>query len=521
MPEHLRALVVILFLATAVFAVAKAPACALASTSGDFERRRNLWFGIVLAAFLAQDFWIYIILASALLLSALPREPNKLAMFYFLLFAVPALPGEVTGLGLINYFFVIDYVRLLTLAVLLPAFLYLRRQPDTERFGHFLADKLVAGYIILQFVLMLPATTFTNALRFGAFYGFIDIFLPYYVASRAVRDLQGFRDALMAFVVAALVLSAISAFEFGKHWLLFKSLEDVLGALQWGYGNYLRREGSLRAVATSGQPIVLGCIITVATGFYLYLRKLVPSPRPWALGLVLLMAGLIASVSRGPWVGAAAMLVIFVALGPSPVRGLKRLALLGALVLAVLLMSPAGQGIIDLMPFVGEVEAENVKYREDFTKASIQTIIENPFFGSSEFATARALQELTGPATGYTYLDLLNAFLTVAMGSGLIGLALFAGLFITVGAGIFKRMRRLADKNDEVHLLGRALLAAMLGIVVIMNTVSFILLISTLYWSLAGLGVAYVRMLATVRAPSKAPERAGRTRFPSASLRNR
>ena len=48
MAEHLRALSVILVLATLVYAFAKAPACATASTAADFDRRRNLWFGITL-----------------------------------------------------------------------------------------------------------------------------------------------------------------------------------------------------------------------------------------------------------------------------------------------------------------------------------------------------------------------------------------------------------------------------------------------------------------------------------------
>src|ERR1700675_905574 len=99
MPEHLKALIVILVLATVIFAFAKAPACALASTTGDFERRRNLWFGLTLAAFLAHNFWIYIIVAAALLLFALPREPNKLAMNFFLLSVVPAVSGAIRGLA--------------------------------------------------------------------------------------------------------------------------------------------------------------------------------------------------------------------------------------------------------------------------------------------------------------------------------------------------------------------------------------------------------------------------------------
>lgn len=498
MPEHLKALIVILVLATAVFVFAKAPACALASTPGDFERRRNLWFAITLVAFLAHNFWIFVIVTAVLLLLALPREPNRLAMFFFLLFAAPAFPAQVPGLGVINHFFQIDYVRLLTLSVLLPAFLHLRKQPDRERFGRLVPDKFIAGYLILQFVLMLldGTNSFTNVLRWGVFYPFTSIFLPYYVASRSLKKLHEFRDALMAFAVAALVLSAIGAFEFAKHWLLYYELGNVLG-VPWGYGDYLSRGTSLRAVATAGQPIVLGYVTAVAAGLYLYLRKLVPDPRPWHFGLILLVSGLIAAVSRGPWVGAVAILLVFIATGPSPVSGFAKLGLLGAIVLPPLLISPAGDKIIDLLPFVGRVEAGNVEYRQRFIELSIGVILQNPFFGSNDFVDAPEMRELKPQGL----LDTLNVFVTVALGNGLVGLTLFAGFFIAVAVGIFKRMRSTADRNDEVQLLGRALFSTLAGIVVIMNTISPILLIPTIYWSVAGLGVAYAGMLAPAAAP--------------------
>src|SRR6267378_3435893 len=272
MPEHLRALVVILVLSSAVFALAKTPACAMACAAADFERRRNLWFGITLAAFLAYNFWIFIAVAAALLLFALPREPNKLAMFFLLLFAVPLIPGDIPALGLINFLFIMNYARLLALAVLLPVFLSLRRQPDVEPFGRLLPDKLLAAFLVLSFLLQLRVDSFTNALRHGGFYAFVDIFLPYYVASRSLKDLQGFRDALMAFAAAALVLSAIGAFEFGKGWLLYVPLEDALDT-RWGLGNYLGRGQALRALGSTGQPIALGYTMAVAAGLFLLLRK--------------------------------------------------------------------------------------------------------------------------------------------------------------------------------------------------------------------------------------------------------
>ena len=518
MPEHLRALVVILVLATAVFVFAKAPACALASTRGDFERRRNLWFGITLVAFLAHDFWIYIIVTAVLLLFTLPREPNKLAMFFFLLFAVPAISAEITGLGIIAHFFTIDYIRLLALTVLLPAFLSLRTQPDVERFGRTLPDKLIAGYIVLNFLLMLTASTFTNTLRSGVFYPFMDVFLPYYVASRSLKNLQGFRDALMGFAVAALVLSAIAAFEFARHWLLYSSLDDVLG-VQWGYGNYLERgQGSLRALGSVGQPIPLGYVMAVAAGFFLYLRKSVPNTIAWGLGLLLLIVGLIASVSRGPWVGAAAMLLVFIATSPFAGRRLVQLGLLGILIFPVLLVTPAGEKIIDYLPFVGTVEAENVTYRQRLLENSIQVILQNPFFGASDFIYSPAMQELK---QGQGIIDIVNTYLGIGLGSGLVGLSLFSGFFVAVAVGIFKGMRNLADRNSELYLLGQVLFSTLLGILVIIFTVSSISVIPVIYWSVAGLGVAYARMLALAKAPEKSTGTARFSRFQPATMRNR
>ena len=43
MPEHFRALIVILFLASVVFLMARRPATDLIPLS-DYKRRRNLWF---------------------------------------------------------------------------------------------------------------------------------------------------------------------------------------------------------------------------------------------------------------------------------------------------------------------------------------------------------------------------------------------------------------------------------------------------------------------------------------------
>jgi O-antigen ligase len=208
---------------------------------------------------------------------------------------------------------------------------------------------------------------------------------------------------------------------------------------------------------------------------------------------MLLVVGLIAPVSRGPWVGAAAILLVFIATGPSPGRGFVKLGLLGIVAVPVLLVTPVGEKIIDLLPFVGTVEEVNVTYRQRLLEVSLQVMMQNPFFGTPDYIFSPEMQTMR---QGEGIIDIVNTYLAVVLGSGLAGLLLFSGFFIAIGFGIFKGMRSLADRNDEEYLLGRTLFSTLLGILVIIFTVSSISVVPTVYWAVAGLGVAYTRMLA-------------------------
>lgn len=500
MPVHLRALVVILFLAIVTFAFAKAPACAMAMTRSDFERRRNVWLAITLTAFLAHNFWIYIVITAAILLFTIPRESNKLALYFFILLAVPPFAQKLSGLGVINHFFEIDYLRLLALTVLLPAFLQLRKQHDTAPLGKLLPDKLILGYLMLNFFLILMVSSFTNTLRVGVFYGFIDTFLPYYVASRSMKRIEDFRDALMAFFVGALVMGLIGVFEYGRHWLLYASLDNAMG-FDWSYASYLEREGAgLRAQGSTGQPIILGYVMAVAFGLYFFLKKAVPNVAIWRLGLAAIAAGMISPLSRGPWVGAFTMALVFIATGKFPIRRLIQTGLLAGIGAIVLLATPYSDKVIDLLPFAGSVEVENVTYRQQLLNIGLQVILQNPFFGAYNFFLSEEAQALK---QGNGMIDLVNTYLAVGLSNGLVGLSLYLGFFIVITAGIFRGLRKLPDKESDIHVLGQTLLSTLAGILIIIFTVSSILVIPVITWSIAGLGVAYVRLSTAQKNASK------------------
>lgn len=479
---------VILILATVVFAMVRKPSEALMA-QGDFVRRRHLWYGLVIAAFLAHNYWLYILLASLMLLLAVARETNRIALFFFVLFAVPAATVDIPGLGLINYLFAISHIRLLELLILLPLFLKLQHRSDVVRFGKLKTDIVLAVYLILVFVLQLRETTITDTLRQGL-YLFIDVFLPYFVISRSLRDLHDFKGALHGFVLAAMVLALIGLFEFAKHWQLYSAWFRAVD-IPFDYFGYAIREGRLRASAAIGHSIAFGYVMVVAMGFYLFLSHFISKPLYRRLGWALLAGGTMASLSRGPWVGALAMFIVYLGTGPNAFRRLAMLAFAGILSLPLLALLPGGNKVIDLLPFIGTVDKFNVDYRDKLIDNTLVVINRNPWFGSVDFAYA---PEMRAMIQGEGIIDVVNTYLLMALRIGYVGTGLFVGFFAMVAWNIFSGFRQLHSKEDELRILGRALLAALFAVLIIIFTTSPITVIPVVYWSLAGLGVAYANM---------------------------
>lgn len=489
MPEHLRALIVILVLASVVFALAHRSACTI-TDAADFKRRRNLWFGLTLAAFLSHSFWVYVAIAIPLLIYSKRSETNQPALFFSVLFVLPMAVVQIPGMGLVNFIFDLSHARLLTLFILLPAWLTLLNQADTVKFGRAGPDRIIAAYLVLMVAFYFREDSLTSTLR-QIFYLFIDVFLPYYVISRSLRTLQDFRGALLGLVLAIMVLAPLSVFESLKGWLLYASLTDVLG-VEDAMTKYLGRDGLLRVIVTAGQPIILGYIMVTGLGLYLFIQRSIEQKSIRRLGFLLLIAGLITPLSRGPWVGAAVMFVIFIATGPHAARRLISLALASMVALPLIAMLPGGERVINLLPYIGTTEKGGIDYRERLFTNSMTVIERNPWFGSSDFLNT---PEMEAMRQGEGIIDIVNSYLVITLKTGYVGLALFAGFFAAVLAGIHHAMRSIRKKDSEEYLLGRTLLSTLIAILVIIVTVSSITFVPIIYWSLAGIGVAYSQFI--------------------------
>jgi O-antigen ligase len=297
-----------------------------------------------------------------------------------------------------------------------------------------------------------------------------------------------------------MLLSLIGLFEYTRNWLLYSALNGALG-VPWEMSGYLTRGGSLRASVTTGQAIALGFVISVAIGFYLYLQEEVRSKLQRSLGALLLAGGLFAPLSRGPWIGTAVMIVAFISTGRKAFKRLMLLGVAGMLALPLLAVVPGGQKVLDLLPFIGTVEVENITYRQQLIDNAVIVIQRNPWLGSFDYRSTPEMQSLI---QGQGIIDIVNTYIGVALSVGLIGLALFVMFFVCVLHGIRKGMRSFPNKENEARRLGRALLATLAGILITIVTVSSITVIPVVYWSVAGLGVAYAQMARRLRQTSPA-----------------
>lgn len=490
-----KALVVVLIVASFVFIVAKPLFCKFMAPR-DYAIRRNLWLGVTLAAFLIANFWLYLLVAAALIWFAARRDSNPVALYMVLLLALPPMGMDIPTFGIVKQVMFMSHLRFLSLVLLLPLALgFFRREPLSaggawggERGGSAIlpADVLILLYALLQVVLLMPSESVTATGKRMLTIG-VDMLLPYYVLSRACRTRESFREVIAAFVLAALVLVPLGVFETFKGWLLYAGLED-----HWGtnpYLGYLRRGDFLRAQVNSGHSIVLGFSFAVAFGFWLSLQTRVASAA-WRWGVLLsLLTGLLVTFARGPWVGAAVVWIVFLLLGPDARRrSAKAIGLLFVAGLAVL-VSPWGGTIVDNLPFIGSVGSGTVDYRVKLAETAWMLILQNPIFGSRYF-----LAYMEDLRQGQGIIDLVNAFATIALSYGLVGLALFVGFFSTVVVRCFKSVRQLATLDPDFSLAGGALVAILVSALVMLFTVNMYMSIGPLTWALAGAGVAYSQL---------------------------
>jgi O-antigen ligase len=487
-PEHIKALIVVLGLAIPIFWLARSQVGGTAIALEDFDRRKNLWIAITISAFLIPNFWVFSAIIGVLIFRAARKDSNGLALFLFVVFAFPPLAVTIPGFGGIQQIFSVSHIRILAILVLVPIYLKIKNEPGTETFGKTLPDKFLLGYIVLPLILQINVDSWTNTVRFGL-YSITDILLPYYVASRGIRNLRDWKDVIMSFTVVVALLSTVAIFEYTRKWLLYGSVSQQMG-IDWDFGSFMLRSDSLRAMATSGHAIVLGYILMVGLAFYATAKNDIRSRWCRILLGIALVLGLFCTAARGPWVGAVAVIMVLLVTGKKIASRLVQLIVGVGVAVGLLMMTTWGSDFLAYLPFVGTAESESVVYRQRLFDVSIQVIGLHPAFGSFDYMRNPLMQQMV---QGEGIIDLVNSYLGIALTYGLVGLGLFLGVFLCSGLKVWQIVRS-TPKDSHINSIGRCLIASLAGILITIATASSVTFIALLYWIVAGLCVGYVKL---------------------------
>ena len=464
----IKELIVVLLISIGIFKLAQ-PVAELYCSKKDYARRCKVWIALTVTVFLAPNFWVFVLVATPILIISGKRDSNPAAAFLFLLYLVPSVSVPVPMIGLSSLFH-LDFPLLLTICLLTPTAWRLWKNRNASRTpGLKILEILLLTYCLLTaFVFLQPEVargvlmqpTFTDSIR-RSFEFFFGLFVPYFVISRSSTDRAAIQDMIASFSIKCALLAAVASFEYIRSWLLYGELLS-----RWGFAptGYISRGGDIRAMASAGHPLFLGYLLAVAFGFWLYLQQNVQSRVSRLTITGLFLFGLMAAYSRGPWLGAIVIYFSFAALGPRVVPKMFK-AVGGILLLAVaVVISPLGAKIAQVIPYFGRaVDMGNVIYRQRLFALSWHIVMDNPWFGDQQ-----ALLKMEELRQGEGIIDLMNGFINILLNNGFVGLSLFL-FFIVIGSFKAFRVSTATAKSDpDLSRLGACLVACILGSLVMM-----------------------------------------------------
>lgn len=490
MVELLKALIVVLTVSLGGFIYGQMVFGEIAG-KGTIGRWRNIYIAATLAAFMIPNFWLVLFAIAFVAIFLGASERNKPALYLLLLFAFPVADELVPGFGGIRNFLSLYPFNILALVILLPMVFVSPENRGVRNVGA-MADYFFIGFSLVMLALAYRDTSITDGFRQSAAY-ILTAFGPYLVFSRVTWSKDRLRAATIAFVLPLIILSGIAVIEVVLNWHVYSSVVD-----NWGIYERMRytwRSGFLRAFATVFEPISFGLFLAAAIPMMLALISSLKKNRMLAYaGLAALVVGLVASFSRGPWVGAALAVIVYYVTSGRPLTNLMRVGALGVVGLLALSVTPFGDSLIALIPFVGASDTSSIDYRQQLAEIGWSVAMENKWFGSEDYMMHPAMQQLV---QGQGIIDVVNSYLRVTLETGLVGLTLFAGVSVFSFLAAWRGVGKVRAIDPELANYCQAWLAALASTaIVIATTSSVVAQVAEVHWLLCGMCVGVARTAA-------------------------
>lgn len=485
MPNYIKALIFILAATAIVMVLARDP---LSShyTKEEYRNYRNTWWFLTVCLFISPGIWIFYAIVILLLLTRrYATDIDRVVTYCFLLFAAPSIEAAIPGFAGINRLFVLDLQKILILIVLLPLF---KKSISYGGISSRPSDKYVVLYTLLICLLMFRDPNFTNSARESLVLA-VEVIIPYFVVSRTIKSLADFNKVLLALMFTLSLIAAEAVFEALKHWELYNSTgHRLIGERVFRFSG--SRAGFLRARSIFLSPIILGLAMVFLLALLLYLKPFFTKKMAFYILVAICGIALIVCFSRAAWVGGVILFVVYVFVG-SGFAKVVRVAMAGSLVgFFLLTMTTFGQRILNLIPFFGGTErSDTFDYRARLMENGIILIKRNPWFGDHFYLDTPEMEEMR---QGQGIVDTVNAFLSIAMRNGLVGLFLFLMIFIPSMIIIYRSSKKLLSTEERFGQIGRMLVSYMVAAMFIMSTVANADFVKVIYFLVASLMAAWI-----------------------------
>jgi hypothetical protein len=390
-------------------------------------------FSLPVAFWMSNE--LVLLLGCLALLFAFDRGHTPIYSAVFFIVIIGAVPDwieyRLSAPG-INYLFLLTYDRVAVMALLLPLFFSLK---SISRIPWNITDTLVTLFVAYMTVLTFREGKLTNVMRFLVDSLLIYI-IPYFVFTRVVKSIKDLHYCALAFLMLSILLTAVLIISQIIQLDIYEALNprSRYNIIREFRGGFLRLSGSLVG-------ILIGFIVLAGYFSLDILKKyrVIPSVLYWPTIFAFVMTILFTG-SRGALFGViagVAMYFYFVKF-----TSVKRTLCAVGIVLLLF-----GEIVFDLSSIlVYEDQYGTFDYRSELYDASLEYMKAYPLFGQQYYIETGYFNHLV---TGLGIIDIVSAYLGVALQYGYVGLLIYVAMFLSVVIPLGVRLLSVVDFSGE------------------------------------------------------------------------
>jgi hypothetical protein len=303
---------------------------------------------------------------------------------------------------------------------------------------------------------------------------FASFFILFYLAVSLLRTYAQLHALVRTAVICGSVVAFAALIESRLHYNVFSHLHPVLPVLQFhdpaltaGLNSaYLDRAGTQRAYASSAHPIELSAVLVMLVPLAAYLRR-VTGNRRWTLSVLLLVLGMLATLSRTGIVMIVVEGLVFFRLRPVETKRLVPMMVPAFLAVSIALPHTLGSLYAAFFPKGGLVAEQDAHVTGNAAAAdgrladigpSLKEFLQTPLLGQGFGTRISQIGGVQNAVKKTTARILDDQWLGSLLEVGVIGTLGLLWMFVRT----IRRLNRLGrEDDDEVGWLAVALAASL------------------------------------------------------------